>query len=181
MLVFQEKIKTLLGIHSETFFYQCKSRIYTVVWYELLAFSVAVFGIDIAGQLWRGLLRNSAFLRRQRGEALRHQVVLDISMITITPKSLLESPLCRSTCMIGLSHASLSLHYCKVWQWLHFNCLGLIPGIPEVLMDGMISSGLSFECPSCSWVKICWGVPWRGVGTPVCGARAAVYQLQNLS
>lgn len=117
------KDKSIARNTFRSLFYQCKSRvsIFTLLCdVSCWLFLWFVFGIDIPGQLWHGLLRNNAFLRRHRGEALRPQVVLEISMITSTPKSLLESFLCRSTCMIGVSHASLPLYYCKIWQWLHF-------------------------------------------------------------
>lgn len=70
--------------------------------------------------------------------------VLENSMSTSTPKSLLESLLCRKylrgvafSCILS----SILLHSLTV---IAFYCLGLIPDIPEGLMDGKSSAGLSY-------------------------------------
>lgn len=82
--------------------------------------------------------------------------VLENSLSAGIPKSLLESLLCRKD-LHGMAFSGiLSSIFLPSLTVIAFYCLGLAPAIPEGLMDGESSAGLSYKPPSCSWVRIYW-------------------------
>lgn len=102
---------------------------------------MAPFGLDLPGQPWHGLSRNSAVLCRHRHEAVQHQKCAENSMTTSSAKSLLKSLLFRKYWRGMAFSCTLSCVALQSLTVVAFYCLGLILDIPEKLMDSKSSSG----------------------------------------